>query len=88
MDIINAPHKFENIFAGREDGYGYFNGINTNGKKDCRSVEGVKINIEKHLNGILTQGQSPINRARGGVRYIVIDVDQKYEWKTITNAIW
>ena len=45
MDIINAPHKFENIFAGREDVYGYFNGIKTNGKKDCRSVEGVKINI-------------------------------------------
>ena len=54
-------NKFENIFAGRELGHGYLNGIKDNGKKDCRSVEGVKINIEKHLNGTLTQGQSPIN---------------------------
>jgi len=95
MDQINLnQNKFENIFAGREEGYGYFdkrfhkNGIKPNGRKDCKSVEGERINIEKHLNGTLTQGQSPINRIKGGVRYIVIDVDEKYEWKTITNAIW
>ena len=95
MDQLNInQNKFESIFAGREEGYGYLDerfhkdGIKPDGRKDCKSVEGVKINLEKHLNGTLTQGQSPINKAKGGVRYLVIDFDKKIEWKTITNALW
>ncbi len=87
MQNVNQ-NKFENIFAGSDVGHGYLNGIKDNGKKDCRSVEGVKIDIEKHLNGILTQGQSPVNRAKGGVRYSVIDLDKFIDWKIITKAIW
>ena len=87
MENLNS-NSFEHIFAGREDGHGVFIGIKTNGKKDCRSIEGVKIDLEKHLNGTLTQGQSPVNRAKGGVRYLVIDFDKKISWKTITKEIW
>jgi hypothetical protein len=87
MPNVNQ-NKYENIFAGSEIGHGYLNGIKPNGKKDCRSVEGVKIDLEKHLNGILTQGQSPVNRSKGGVMYVVIDFDKKVDCKIITNAIW
>ena len=87
MDQIRQI-KFEDIFAGREDGHGYLNGIKPNGKKDCRSKEGQPINLVTHLNGTLTQGQSPINRIKGGVKYVVIDFDKKIDWKIITNAIW
>ena len=87
MDQIRQS-KFEDIFAGREDGHGYLNGIKPNGKKDCRSKEGQPINLITHLNGTLTQGQSPINRIKGGVKYVVIDFDKIIDWKIITNAIW
>tara|TARA_Y100000031_G_scaffold45786_1_gene52359 strand:+ start:3185 stop:5155 length:1971 start_codon:yes stop_codon:yes gene_type:complete len=90
----NLPNKFENIFAGREDGFGFLDkrlhkdGIKPNGKKDAKSKEDEPINFETHLNGTFTQGHSPINRAKGGVRYLVIDFDKFIDWKIITKAIW
>ena len=95
MDQLNInQNKFENIFAGREDGYGYWDkrfnkdGFKPDGRKDCKSKEDQQLNFETHLNGTLTQGHSPINRAKGGVRYLVIDFDKKIECETITKAIW
>jgi len=91
--IKHKSNKFENIFAGREKGFGFLdlrfhkNGIKENGKKDAKSKEDEPINFETHLNGTFTQGHSPINRAKGGVRYLVIDFDKDIDWK-ITKEIW
>ena len=92
MDPLNIPknliNNFNQIFQGRTAGMGWLTGFKPDGKKDARSKEGVSIDWEKHLKGLLTQGISPVNKSEGGVRWFNLDIDTKIKEEEILPELW
>ena len=92
MDPLNIPknliNNFNLIFQGRTAGMGWLTGFKPDGKKDARSKEGVSIDWEKHLKGLLTQGISPVNKSEGGVRWFNLDIDTKIKEEEILPELW